>query len=89
MSLRRQPPSCYTVFGFLHPERVAAILKALDLAHTPLTQVGVKNTNAEAGRGATIVAAGDVRVFERFMSRLPAVVGRLCYLKSYLPRAAA
>ncbi len=73
-----------------HPERVAAIFKALELAHTPLTQVGVRNTNAEAGRGATVVTAEDVRVFERFMNRLPAaVVDRLGYLKSYRPRAAA
>ena len=73
-----------------HPERVAAIFKALDLAHTPLTQVGVKNTNAEAGRGATVVTAEDVRTFERFLNRLPAgVVDRLGYLKSYRPRAAA
>jgi hypothetical protein len=73
-----------------HPERVAAIFKALDLAHTPLTQVGAKNTNAEAGRGATVVTAEDVRTFERFLNRLPAgVVDRLGFLKSYRPRAAA
>ena len=71
-------------------ESVAVIFKALGLAHMPLTEVGVKNTNAEAGRGATVVTAEDVRVFERFMNRLPAaVVDRLGYLKSYRPRAAA
>jgi hypothetical protein len=73
-----------------HPERVAAIFGALDLAHTPLGHVSAKNTNAEAGRGATTVTAEDVRTFERFMNRLPAaVVDRLGYLKSYRPRAAA
>lgn len=73
-----------------HPERVAAIFRALDLAHTPLSQVGVKNTNAEAGRGATVVTAEDVRLFERFMSRLPVeTLDRIDYLKSYRPRAAA
>ena len=73
-----------------HPERVAAIFRALELAHAPLAHVPARNTNAEAGRGATIVTAEDVRVFERFMNRLPAgVIDRLDYLKTYRPRAAA
>jgi len=73
-----------------HPERVSAVFSALDLAHTPLVSVPAKNTNAEVGRGATIVTAEDVSVFERFMNRLPAdVIGRLDYLKTNRPRAAA
>jgi hypothetical protein len=73
-----------------HPERVAAIFRALGLAHTPLTHVPAMNTNAEAGRGATTVMDEDVRVFDRFMNRLPGdVLGRLDYLRTYRPRAAA
>lgn len=73
-----------------HADRVAAIFRSLDLAHTPLSQVAVKNTNAEAGRGATIVTAEDVRVFERFVNRLPGeILDRIPYLKSYRPKAAA
>lgn len=71
-------------------ERVAAVFRALDLAHTPLTRVAAKNTNAEAGRGATKVTPDDLRTFERFMNRLPGdILDRIDYLKSYRPRAAA
>lgn len=72
------------------PARIAAIFRRLDLEHTPVEALAPRNTNAEVGRGATIVTAGDVRTFERFVNRLPrAVLDRIEYLKSYRPRAAA
>lgn len=73
-----------------HAERVEGIFRALDLAHTPVAYVPAMNTNTEAGRGATAITAADVRLFERFMNRLPSgTIDRLDYLKTYRPRVAA
>ncbi|MBM3584952.1 MAG: hypothetical protein FJX36_11180 [Alphaproteobacteria bacterium] len=70
--------------------RMAEHFRALDLPHRPLVRVPVRNTNLEAGRGATAVSAEDLRLFERFMNRLPAsALDSLSVLRTYAPQVAA
>lgn len=72
------------------PDAVAAAFGALALEHLPIAATPARNTNAEIGRGATRVGAEDVRLFERFLGRVPpAQLDRIDYLKTYRPRAAA
>ncbi|MEZ5670384.1 MAG: hypothetical protein R3F55_23720 [Alphaproteobacteria bacterium] len=71
------------------PARVEAFLTALDLPHEPVGRVPPQNTNVTAGHGPTHVSDDDRRLFERFLSRVPAhVVDRIGYLDGYVPAGA-
>lgn len=73
----------------LDSARMAEHFAALDLEFGALGAVPTLNTNAARGIQETEVTADDVRIFERFMGRLPAgVLARIDYLKNYTPRAA-
>jgi hypothetical protein len=72
------------------PDVVTEAFRTLDLDPIPVTPMPPRNTNAEAGRGVTRPSAEDIRLFERFVSRLPpAILDRIDYLKDYRPRAVA
>ena len=69
------------------PARMNAAFDALGLPHTPVRALPPANTNLGRGRPDTNVSAGDIELFERFISRLPSgVLDRIDYLKSYDPR---
>lgn len=59
-------------------------LKAMHLAHTPLSTQGSMNDNVSQGFSATVVSREDIATFDRFRDRLPAeILGRLAYFDSY------
>lgn len=63
-------------------------LKALNLAHTPLSTQGSMNDNVSQGFGMTVVSPEDIATFDKFRDRLPAEIRRrLAYLDSYDARA--
>jgi len=68
------------------PARMNAVFDALDLVHSPLRPLSSDNTNLEQDFSETRVSASDIRLFERFMGRLPSGINdRIAYLQNYDP----
>jgi hypothetical protein len=66
--------------------RMNTALDALGLDHSPVQTRAPANTNKDQGLPETRVSADDVRLFERFLDRVPAELReRISYLKSYDP----
>lgn len=62
-------------------------LDALSLSHQPIKPIKPTNTNAEQGKGETVVTQEDVNLFETFLKRLPQeVYERITYFADYDPR---
>ena len=67
-------------------DRMAAHLEALGLAHRELVVAPPTNTNYSQGLSATRVGNDDVRLFERFVDKLPADIRRqIRYFDDYDP----
>lgn len=65
-----------------------AVFDALDLAHLPVAARPPRNTNTQQGLETTRASADDIRLFERFLGRVPAAArARIDYLKDYDPWA--
>lgn len=60
---------------------------ALELPHRPVKRIKPRNTNAEQGKGATVVTEEDIELFERFLRRLPqSTLKKISYFETYDPR---
>lgn len=70
----------------VNPQRMNAALDALGLDHSPVRALPPSNTNTQQGLPETRVSASDVRLFERFLDRVPSELrDRIAYLKNYDP----
>lgn len=68
------------------PVRMATVLAALGLAHTPLSAARRVNTNADRGYGETRPLQEDIALFERFLNRIPPRIrSKIRYLDGYDP----
>jgi hypothetical protein len=68
--------------------RMDAAFDALGLAHSPVKPIPAQNTNQSKGLPPTRVTAADIRLFERFIDRVPGCVrDRIGYLADYDPWA--
>ena len=66
--------------------RMNAVFDALGLAHSSVRPRPPRNTNSAQGLPQTQVTEADVRLFERFVDRIPApVLDRITYFASYDP----
>lgn len=63
-----------------------AAFDALGLVHLPVKTSVTRNTNREKGFSETCVTSEDIRLFERFLDRLPkTILDQIGYLKNYDP----
>jgi hypothetical protein len=71
-----------------NPDIMSRAFNALNLEHTTMRPRPARNANRERGFSETKVSAADIRLFERFLDRLPgAARERISYLKGYDPWA--
>jgi hypothetical protein len=72
----------------VRPQKMNEALEELELSHSPVAARAPRNTNRQQGLPETRVSAGDIRVFERFVNRIPAPLrDRIAYFKDYDPWA--
>ncbi len=63
-----------------------AHFSALGLPHSPVNKIKPRNTNAEQGKGETVVATEDIELFENFLKRLPqSALKQISYFDTYDP----
>ncbi len=68
-------------------QKMTGHLKALGIAHEPLSSMPRLNTNVGHGLPETKVGKGDVETFNRFLARVPSnLLQRIDYLKNYTPK---
>lgn len=65
-------------------DKMNAVLDALELPHQSVQRMKPSNTNVAQGNGETIVTLEDIKLFEKFLKRLPqSVLDKITYLKNY------
>jgi hypothetical protein len=70
------------------PQKMNAAFDALELAHSPVVARPPSNTNTQRGLPETRISVDDIRLFERFADRIPALLyDRIVYLRDYDPWA--
>jgi len=70
----------------VNPSSMNAAFDALGLDHSPIIALPPNNTNIQQGLPETRVSEADVRLFERFLDRIPAELrDRITYFKNYDP----
>ena len=69
------------------PSRMNAAFDALGLRHSPVESRPPRNTNVQQGLPETRVDEHDIRLFERFVDRIPGGLrDRITYFSNYDPR---
>lgn len=69
-------------------DKMNAHFDALKLPHQPVKTIKPRNTNAEQGKGETVVSEQDVQLFKKFMNRLPkSALKQISYFADYDPRS--
>ena len=72
-----------------NPSHMKVMLDTLNLPYGEIRIELPINTNISSGLGATLVTEADVRLFEKFISRVPdSVREKIGYLDKYEPWAA-
>ena len=67
-------------------DKLNAHFSALGLPHSPVIKIKPRNTNAEQGKGETVVATEDIELFENFLKRLPqSALKQISYFDTYDP----
>lgn len=67
-------------------EKMNAHFDVLALGHRPIKTARPRNTNAEQGKGETVVTQDDIGLFVAFQKRLPqSVIEKISYFSNYDP----